>query len=125
MDLHQPLNVGLGGDGDEIEAIGDVERASGATLDYAAAGSWITAGDVFEALLLTLPDRERDRPETWTKFAATLTGGTGVDPERIGPASPLLLPSRFWVRTYGVSATIWIIAAVGFLGMAIAALMVG
>ena len=41
---NSPKSVGLGGDGDEIAAIDDVERAFGVKLDYADVSRWLTAG---------------------------------------------------------------------------------
>jgi hypothetical protein len=113
MEAGTPQSVGLGGDGDEIEAITDVERAFGVKLDYSNAGQWITAGDVFEALMAAIPARERAQPGLWERFAMALCETTGVDPHSIEPASPLLSRSRFWARLADTSAMVWIALAVG------------
>jgi hypothetical protein len=55
METEAPKSVGLGGDGDEIAAITDVERALGVKLDYADAPHWRTAGDVFASICKALP----------------------------------------------------------------------
>lgn len=94
MTAHIPCDVGLGGDGDEVDAITDVERALGITLDSSAAGEWYTAGDVFQSVLSATPAPERDDPDLWLRFTAALCATSGVDPHRIEPASPLLSQAR-------------------------------
>jgi pyruvate carboxylase len=116
METRDPQSVGLGGDGDEIEAITDVERAFGVKLDYGNAGQWITAGDVFDALLVAIPASERAQTDLWERFAKALCGITGVDPRSIEPASPLLSQCRFWGRVADASAVVWIALALGLAG---------
>ncbi|MBY8825040.1 hypothetical protein [Sphingomonas colocasiae] len=94
MAEHVSRSVGLGGDGDEIEAIEAVERAFGVTLDMADAPGWQTAGDVFASLLNALPIEAR-RPDLWTRFAVILCDRTGARPGEIDPASPLLARAMF------------------------------
>ena len=106
-------SVGLGGDGDEIQAIADVEQAFGVKLDYTHASDWLTAGDVFEALRTAIPAIERSKAELWDRFAAALCGISGVNPAVIEPASPLLSDNRFWARLADMSAFVWIASAVG------------
>lgn len=89
MAVHPP-SVGLGGDGDEIEANEDVERALGNRLDISDAVSWHTAGDVFRSVVASMPASENAAPDLWLRFATALCATTGVDPRRIEPASPLL-----------------------------------
>ena len=117
MEDRTPQCVGLGGDGDEIEAITDVERAFGVKLDYSNAGRWSTAGDVFEALLASVPASEREQPDLWERFAIALCEITGVNPNAIEPASPLLSQSRLWARVADASAIVWIAAVVGLAGV--------
>lgn len=50
------MSVGLGGDGDEIVAVADVERTFGIKLEYA---DWFTAGDLFASVEKALPQTER------------------------------------------------------------------
>src|SRR5690606_8816129 len=104
-------SVGLGVDGDEVAAIRDVERAFGVMLDYAAAPSWLTAGDVFRSLRKALPADELSGPDLWNRFAAALCAQTGVDPSGIEQGSPLLSSSRLWVHVANSSAVTWIGAA--------------
>jgi hypothetical protein len=107
-----PKNVGLAGDGDEIAAIHDVERAFGVELDYSDAPTWRTAGDVFQSLEKALTVEKREAAHDWARFAEALTGQSGVQPELIGPDSPLLLPSgNFWRRAVHLSAFLCIAAA--------------
>jgi hypothetical protein len=118
------MSVGLGGDGDEIAAIDDVERAFGVKLDYSDASRWLTAGDVFDALRNALPREERDRADLWERFAASLAAETGVNPKMIERGSPLISESRFWARVADASAVVWIIIVLGFviaLGIAVLA----
>jgi hypothetical protein len=103
-----PISVGLGGDGDEIAAIDDVERAFGIKLDYSDAPQWLTAGDVFDALRKALPADKRDTADLWERFSAAICGVTGVNPKAIERGSPLLSSSRFWARMADASAVVWI-----------------
>lgn len=123
MDDNSSKSVGLGGDGDEIAAIDDVERAFGVKLDYADAPHWLTAGDVFTSLQKALPAEERDEPDLWKRFAVALCGQTGVNSNDIERASPLLSGSGFWALLADASAVVWIIAAAGFLMLLATALL--
>lgn len=97
MDEEPCYNVGLGGDGDEVAAIEDVEEEFGVTLDDRDAPQWLTAGDVFASLLKVLPSNASTDPATWERFAEALSGQTGIDPSLITKSSPLLLPDKgFW-----------------------------
>lgn len=96
MDQHKPASVGLGGDGDEIAAIDEVEATFGVTLDYADAPTWQTAGDVFRSLQNSLSAEVANAPDTWDRFAAALTHETGIDPATITPDSPLLDEPVSW-----------------------------
>ncbi|MBC2670545.1 hypothetical protein ACFOON_10680 [Novosphingobium piscinae] len=111
-----PKSVGLGGDGDEICAIESVERAFGVKLDKADASKWHTAGDVFASLRQALPNEVRDH-DLWPRFTEVLTEQTGVAPEAIEMASPLLSQSRLWVHVTNASAAAWISAAMVVLGL--------
>lgn len=74
--------VGLGGDGDEIEAIERVEKCFGVKLDLSDARDWRTAGDIYRALCKALPPEEGEKAETWTRFAQALGEDAG-DPKYI------------------------------------------
>jgi hypothetical protein len=123
MDATSPKSVGLGGDGDEITAIDDVERAFGVKLDYADARHWHTAGDVFLSLCKVLPADVGDESALWARFTKALADQTGVDPKSIEKESPLLYQSRLWVKVANASATVWIATAVGMLVLVVWALL--
>ncbi|MEO6216416.1 MAG: hypothetical protein ABIO86_10325 [Sphingomonas sp.] len=93
-------SLGLGGDGDEISAIEEVEQAFGVLLDVSDAGSWRTVGDVYSALLSALPPEHRESEDVWPRFAQAISGETGVDPTGIGPATVLL--------SLGGGCTVWL-----------------
>ena len=117
MNDSSPTSVGLGGDGDEIAAIDDVEHAFGVKLDYSDVSRWLTAGDVFDSLQKALPGQERDAVDLWERFATVLTAVTGVDPHKIERASPLLSESRFWARLGDASAVLWIFILLSFVAV--------
>jgi hypothetical protein len=75
-----PTSLGLGGDGDEIAAIGEVERQFNVQLDYSEARHWKTVGYVYEALKRVLPSDQINSDETWPTFAQAVSKETGVDP---------------------------------------------
>jgi len=111
-------SVGLGGDGDEIAAIGEVEKAFGVTLDYGSAHEWRTAGDVYAALLRELPAGAADQPDTWRRFAIAICEETGTFPSSIGPESALLAEPGIWVHVANASALFWsVIAIVAIVGL--------
>ena len=119
-----PVTVGLGGDGDEIAAINDVERAFGIKFDYSDASQWRTAGDVFDSLRKALPAEELDTPNLWERFAAAICGVTGVDPTTIERRSPLLSYSRFRARLANVSAVVWIITVLALVASVVMAVLI-
>lgn len=123
MNATSPQSVGLGGDGDEIFAINDVERAFGVKLDKTDAPHWHTAGDVFSSLCKALPADRRDESGLWTRFSEALSAQTGVDPKTIEKESPLLSQSRLWVHVANASAAVWTTAAAGMLALAVWALL--
>ncbi|WP_397597984.1 hypothetical protein [Sphingorhabdus sp.] len=103
-----PNSVGLGGDGDEIDAIEDVERVFGVTLDKADAPYWLTAGDVYASLCRALPAEVPVDGDTWDRFTEALAYQTGVDPKLIEKDSPMLEHPFFWVQIADASLAIWI-----------------
>lgn len=109
-------SVGLGGDGDEIVAIDDVERAFGVKLDKTHAAQWHTAGDLFASLCQALPADHAD-DDLWSRFTKVLTDQTGVDPQAIQKESPLLSQSRLWVNVANASAVVWIVVAGAMLAL--------
>jgi hypothetical protein len=82
--------LGLGGDGDEIEAVEDVERDFGVKIDTSSAIHWRTVGDVYEALLLALPDYVTAQPTTWRRFCRALCQVTGDDPDAVQRETTLI-----------------------------------
>ena len=105
-------SVGLGGDGDEIAAVQEVERIFGVKIDYTDAPKWVTAGDLFSSLLEQLPKDDAAKAETWTRFAEAITRETGVDPALISLASPLLSTTR--VPYWAIGVAIALIFAFAF-----------
>jgi hypothetical protein len=106
-----PKSIGLGGDGDEVAAIREVERAFGVKLNYDDAPKWFTAGDVYASLLAALPPDEEGKSETWARFAEAITSETGVDPRKIVPGSPLIGGTKvpWWAIVLAIGA-IWALA---------------
>ncbi|HWA50204.1 MAG TPA: hypothetical protein VG742_18180 [Dongiaceae bacterium] len=90
MNVKQIQSVGLGGDGDEVDAIRNVEAVFRVKLDDSEAPNWFTAGDIYHSLRKVLPADEIEKPDLWDRFAAALAKETGVDPKAIRPESPLL-----------------------------------
>ena len=95
----QPLEtIGLGGDGDEVDAVTAVEKHFAVSLDYGDAPGWRSAGDVFASLLKVLPPEQRERPDLWRTFATLLCRETGADASRVTPDTLLLgLPLKTYV----------------------------
>ncbi len=87
--------IGLGGDGDEVDAVRNLERHLGVSLDYGDASGWRTAGDVFLSLVNALPRHERDQEDLWATFTAIMCNETGADAAKVGADTLLLgLPLR-------------------------------
>lgn len=85
-----PRSLGLGGDGDEIAAIAEVERQFGVKLDYTGSAHWVTAGDVYLALQKALLlDHEASR-SVWPMFTKAISQETGVDGNAVTPETLLL-----------------------------------
>lgn len=101
---HPPRSLGLGGDGDEIAAITEVERCFGVRLDYSDSQNWETAGDVFAALQRELPAEQAAAHDTWTRFAKAISSETGVDHSRVTHETLLLGERRFDGRLLAVVA---------------------
>jgi hypothetical protein len=90
-----PHSLGLGGDGDEIDAIAHVERLFAVQLDYSQADRWRTVGDVFSALQRALPPERASSSETWSRFLEAMSQETGVDPLQVTEETLLLGERQF------------------------------
>lgn len=110
-------DLGLWGDGDEIDAVTDVEAAFGVKLDYTHASEWLTTGDVFEALLKALPPGQGDRDEVWTRFAEAISQQTDVDPAKILPSTLLLIPKSQTLYAQLLWAGIAVAGVAGIVGV--------
>jgi hypothetical protein len=121
MTEDRPRSVGLGGDGDEIAAIEEVERVFGVGLDYDDAPRWATAGDVYTSLCNALPAEEIELRGGWSRFVQALTDETGVDSNEISADSPLLSDSRFPIHVSDANALLFkVIAISAFVVLALA-----
>lgn len=101
-----PISLGLGGDGDEIAAISEVEHRFGVRLDYSNSQSWRTVGDVFAALQQALPADRAEGGDTWRPFTEAISFETGVDPSRVTQETLLLGQHRFDRRSLLVVAVL-------------------
>ena len=99
-------SLSLGGDGDEVDAIEEVERRLDVKLDHGDAGTWVTAGDVYASVLAALPAERRDEDDLWTRFAEAIAEETGVDPTRVGPATLVIAPRPWHWHRFEIKATI-------------------
>ena len=118
-EVQAPVSIGLGGDGDEICAIKNVEGAFDIRFSADEAEGWLTAGDVFASLLLARPALSDAPDEAWRRLAEALTGTTGVDPYLISQDSPLLAPSPNWGDATTWIARLWFAMALLAVAMAI------
>lgn len=82
--------IGFGSDGDEVDAVLEVEKYFGVSFDYAEAATWQTAEDVFAALLNALPPDQSDREHLWAAFTKIMCSETGADASLVGPDMLLL-----------------------------------
>lgn len=105
-------NVGLGGDGDEISAIEEVENEFGVRLDYSGAAQWCTVGDVYAALLAQLSPEEAKRADVWDRFSRAICRETGISPSRIGLESSLIAEDGLWVSVVSGRRVLFIFAIV-------------
>ena len=102
----------LWGDGDELDALRNVEKRFGVKLDCSGAENWFTAGDVFADLLKALPEHVARTPDTWTAFAEAISEETGVDPLKVAPQTRLIDRTTSPVLSIAVMAGMAIIACV-------------
>lgn len=105
-------NIGLGGDGDEIAALQEVEEEFGVELDYTDARNWSTVGDIYAALLRQLPTAEANEPDVWPRFTKAICRVTGTSPSDVSLESGLIAEDGLWVSVANVSAFLWFALAV-------------
>jgi hypothetical protein len=84
-------HLNLVGDGDEIAAIEAVEREFGIGIDTSDAGMWFKVGDVYAALLRSLPGGAA-QPSVWERFCSALATESDDDPAHIAESTRLLMP---------------------------------
>lgn len=85
-------SLGLGGDGDEVDAIEEVERALGVAFDIGDCERFVTVGDVWQAVLkeVQLSQAQAEAGELWRRVAAAISAETGVDADQVGRDTLLL-----------------------------------
>lgn len=105
-------NIGLGGDGDEISAIEEVENDFGVRLDYSDAAQWSTVGDVYAALLEQLSSEEAKRTDVWDRFSLAICRETGISPSSIGLESGLIAENGLWMSVVPGGRMLFILAIV-------------
>ena|SRR5579871_6484938 len=86
-------SLGLGGDGDEVDAVEHVEKEFGVSLDTSSASSWLTVGDVYLALQKALPAHMRSDPSTWKRFCVAICHESGADSTLVNEQTRLLAPT--------------------------------
>lgn len=64
--------IGLGGDGDEVDAIERVERHFGIVFDYDDCEGFVTVGDVWRALVKELRVDEAEVFPRWPELVEAL-----------------------------------------------------
>ena len=93
-------HLNLVGDGDEIDAVEEIEAEFSITLDTSDAGDWWTVADLFEAVKRALPAYDANQPSTWPRFCAALCEISCDDPAEITPGMLLIMPAgpSVWAR---------------------------
>jgi hypothetical protein len=82
-------SIGLGGDGDEVDAITAAFSRFGVEVPVEDAPDWNTVGDVWSSLCRILPQAP-NQPDAWRRFLAALCEETGADPDKVGLNTRLL-----------------------------------
>ena len=85
-------HLNLVGHGDEIAAVKSVEREFGVAIDTTDAAAWVTVGNVFAALLRSIPDYDVGQPSTWRRFCRALAEESDDEPGQIAESTRLLMP---------------------------------
>jgi len=92
LDGYMLRSLGLGGDGDEVDAIERVEATFGVAFASEHCERFITVGDVWKALRGQLSLGEQEAAPLWNRFVALLGEETLSEDElrEIGPETLLL-----------------------------------
>lgn len=93
--MSAPLeSIGLGGDGDEVDAIARVEERFGVAFDIEDCARFVTVGDVWRALLAALGASEADPAGLWPDFVRALGEESlaGDEYDSVGLETALLGP---------------------------------
>jgi len=85
-------HLNLVGDGDELAAVASVEREFGVRIDTTDAAAWATVGNVFAALLRSIPEYDARQPSTWRRFCRALAEESEDEPGQIAESTRLLMP---------------------------------
>ena len=88
-------SIGLGGDGDEVDAIERVEKRFDIAFDHEDCERFDTVGDVWRALVKELRLSEAEAAPLWNDFVAELGDETLRKAEfgKVGLETTLLAPS--------------------------------
>ena len=95
-------SIGLGGDGDEVDAVERVEAVFGIAFDHEDCQRFVTVGNVWDALRKELRVTEEEAAPLWPRFTEELSWETGVDPTQVRPATSLLAPAMPDVMKDGI-----------------------
>ena len=86
----EPLaNLGLWGDGDEVDAIEEAFRAIKSKVPKEDASNWITVADLWRSALRVAPELA-ESSEAWDRFRQGLSVNTYVDWRLVSPETRLL-----------------------------------
>jgi hypothetical protein len=82
-------SIGLGGDGDEVDAIDAAFARFGLAVPIDEAAGWVTVGDVWASLGRMAPE-VATQPASWEQFTGALCDETGADHRSVGRETRLL-----------------------------------
>ena len=82
-------SVGLGGDGDEVEAIEAAFARFGLPVPVEDARRWRTVGDIWTSLMCLVP-RVESQPRAWERLVEALCEQTGADAAEVTQETRLL-----------------------------------
>ena len=82
-------SVGLGGDGDEVDAIEAAFARFGVAVPVEDAAGWASVGDVWDSLERRVPGVVA-QPMAWQRFIEAVCHQTGADPRLVERETRLL-----------------------------------